>query len=68
MHYDKNKITLLCNGRRGFLGCDGKDIRLSVMTDDLDIPGYRAVFATSYARLQSGVYDLWDTEVQDGEG
>ena len=24
MLYDENKITLLCNGRRRFLGCDSK--------------------------------------------
>ena len=65
MLYDENKITLLCNGRRRFLGCDSKGIRLSVQTDDFNISEYRAVFSSSYDRLQNGIYDLWDTKVQD---
>lgn len=67
MLYDENKITLLCNGRRRFLGCDSKGIRLSVQTDGLNISEYRAVFSSSYDRLQNGIYDLWQTRVRGGE-
>ena len=59
-------IKLLCGYRENFLGCDVDDITLSVRAPNVKLNEYRAVFSSSLASLENGIYDLWETKIPAG--